>query len=52
MKTDNAPAVCEFFENSHGGDTGRRRTEHRSFTQLWFTHNVLQTGQKGLWFLI
>lgn len=49
MISDNALATYEFFENSQGGDTGRRETEHRSFLQLWFTHNFLDTGQKGLW---
>jgi hypothetical protein len=51
MRTDNALANCEFFENSQGGDTGRRGMEHRSFVSLWFTHNLMQTGQRGLWFL-
>ena len=32
------------FRNSNelrrGGDTGRRRVEHRNFFKLWFTHNI------------
>jgi hypothetical protein len=50
MITDNALANCEFFENLHGGDTGKRWTEHTSFRQLRFTLIVLRTGQKRLWF--
>lgn len=50
MMQDNAFANCEFFENLQGGDTGKRKIEHRSFALLWFTHNLMRTGQKGLWF--
>ncbi len=33
MMTDNAPANSEVHWTSGGGDTGRRRVEHRSFLQ-------------------
>jgi hypothetical protein len=41
MIADNAPANLDFLWISRGGDTGRRRAEHRSFLLLWFTHNGL-----------
>ncbi len=42
MKTDNALAnLCTSLEMRRGGDTGRRRAEHRSFLLLWFTHHLL-----------
>jgi hypothetical protein len=52
MRTDNALTNRKFPRNLRCGDTGRRRTEHRSFVLLWFTHNSMQTGQKGLWFSV
>ncbi|MHA1495225.1 MAG: zinc ribbon domain-containing protein [Candidatus Thorarchaeota archaeon] len=39
VNVDNALAnFCNFSELRRGGDTGRRRVEHRSFLQLRFTH--------------
>jgi hypothetical protein len=34
MIVDKALANCEFLWNLQGGDTGRRRVEHRSFQML------------------
>jgi len=34
MNVDKALANCEFLWNLQGGDTGRRRVEHRSILQL------------------
>ena len=45
MNVDNALAnFCSSLELRRGGDTGRRRVEHRSCQQLKFTHTV-GTGQ-------
>jgi len=38
MRVDNALAYFEIPWISRGGDTGRRRVEHRNFLQLMFTH--------------
>ena len=39
MIVDKAPAnLCILLEMRRGGDTGRRRVEHRNFLQLRFTH--------------
>ncbi len=39
MMVDNALAKSSIFSKMlDGGDTGRRRVEHRNFLQLWFTH--------------
>ncbi len=38
MMTDNALADLEIPWVSRGGDTGKRRAEHRSFLLLWFIH--------------
>ncbi len=38
MNVDEALANFTFKWNANRGDTGRRRAEHRSFFQLWFTH--------------
>jgi hypothetical protein len=38
MIVDNAPANFTFLRNVRGGDTGRRRVEHRSILQLSVTH--------------
>jgi hypothetical protein len=47
MNVDEALANCEFLWNLQSGDTGRRRVEHRSYFQLWFTnHQLLDIGQK------
>ncbi len=43
MMTDNALAnFCISKEMRRGGDTGKRGAEHRSFLQLWFTHNYVK----------
>ena len=34
MNVDEASANCTFFRNMQGGDTGRRRVEHRNFSEL------------------
>jgi hypothetical protein len=39
MIVDKALANCKFHWSLQGGDTGKRKVEHRSFFQLWFTHN-------------
>ncbi len=45
MNVDKALAnFCNSSELRRGGDTGRRRVEHRSFLQLTFTHTV-EIGQ-------
>jgi len=41
MNVDKALANCEFLWNLQGGDTGRRRVEHRNFLQLRFTHHKM-----------
>jgi hypothetical protein len=41
MNVDKAPANFAFLWNVGRGDTGRRRTEHRSILQLWFIHNIM-----------
>jgi hypothetical protein len=42
MKADNAPAnLCVSFEIRRGGDTGRRRAEHRSILQLMIPHHKM-----------
>ncbi len=47
MSTDKALANSSIsFEMRGGGDTGRGRVEHRSFEQLRFTLNMLETGSK------
>jgi hypothetical protein len=39
MNVDKALAnFCSSLELRRGGDTGRRRVEHRNFLQLMFTH--------------
>ncbi len=39
MNVDKAPAnFYNSLELRRGGDTGRRRVEHRNFLQLRFTH--------------
>jgi hypothetical protein len=39
---DNAFANLRIsFEVRRGGDTGRRRAEHRNFLQLRFTHQIV-----------
>jgi len=39
MNVDKAPANLRVSsEMRRGGDTGRRRVEHRNFLQLRFTH--------------
>jgi len=36
MNVDNALAnLCISLDLQRGGDTGRRRVEHRSFLELW-----------------
>ena len=45
MIVDNAPANGKFHKNLRGGDTGRRRVEHRSFLRLRFTH--LERNRSG-----
>jgi len=46
MITDKALAnFCNSEELRRGGDTGKRRVEHRSFFQLRFTqHDLKDTG--------
>jgi len=46
MNVDKALANLLVLWISEGGDTGRRRVEHRSYLQLRFTHNV-DTGHLG-----
>ncbi|MGY5874688.1 MAG: hypothetical protein RTU30_02985 [Candidatus Thorarchaeota archaeon] len=41
MMADDALAKFKIQWILDGGDTGRRRAEHRSFLQLWFTHNKI-----------
>ncbi len=42
MNVDKAPAnFCISEEIRRGGDTGRRRVEHRNFLQLRFTHHKM-----------
>jgi len=39
MNVDKASAKSSIFlKMLDGGDTGRRRAEHRNLLQLWFTH--------------
>ncbi len=46
MTVDKAPAnFCNPSELRRGGDTGKRRVEHRSCQQLTFTHTV-DTGYR------
>jgi hypothetical protein len=40
MIVDKAPANFNVLWTLEGGDTGRRRVEHRSFLQLRFTHTL------------
>ena len=41
MNVDKALAKFSIFSKMlDGGDTGRRRVEHRNFFKLWFTHNI------------
>ena len=44
MMRDNAFANFTFHRNVEGGDTGKRRAEHRNFLQLWFTHYIVRGG--------
>jgi hypothetical protein len=39
MSVDKALANCKFHWNLQGGDTGKRKAEHRSFLQLVFTQH-------------
>jgi len=42
MNVDKALAnFCISSEMQRGGDTGRRRVEHRNILQLRFTHNKM-----------
>ncbi len=41
MKEDNALTNLEVLWISKGGDTGKRRAEHRSLLQSMFTHDGL-----------
>jgi len=43
MIADKALANCRFLRNMQGGDTGKRRVEHRSFNVVMFTH-FIETG--------
>jgi hypothetical protein len=45
MNTDEAPTTLGVHWTMRRGDTSRRRAEHRSFLQLWFTHHRL--GEAG-----
>ncbi len=42
MTVDNALAnLCVSFEMLRGGDTGKRRAEHKGFLLLWFIHKLM-----------
>ena len=38
MIVNNTLANCGFLQALQGGDTGKRRAEHRNILQLRFTH--------------
>jgi hypothetical protein len=47
MMVDNALAKSSIFlKMLDGGDTGKRRVEHRSFLQLRFTHKYARNGSE------
>ncbi len=47
MMTDNAPANLKALCTLRGGDTGRRRAEHRGLLLLWLTHNGIRNRSEA-----
>ncbi|MHA1862937.1 MAG: hypothetical protein ACTSWA_04140 [Candidatus Thorarchaeota archaeon] len=48
MNVDKALAKFAYLWYVDGGDTGRRRVEHRNFLQLSFSHHIRTGQEKGI----